>query len=270
MTNAEITVKTVLKTKSNFERFIEEYNPTVITSTLAGYPKAEGRTVLTMCDLTQNIGSLLTTLADPIVKNLPQAPLIAWLITSEKAEIQNFVEIINKSTGKNDLKIFVFKATINEDESDIDIECILKPEYNERKLQRNNETPAKILQYKYWIKYSEQSNRKITPAPRHFQSLSIGKGGVEIFQTVNTAKGYVATEILIRDDKTIFEKLLEHKEEIEQELGTLDWQKIEGKKSSRIRKTIDADISNAEILEETIKAHVEMANEFKRVFIQYL
>ena len=93
---------------------------------------------------------------------------------------------------------------------------------------------------------------------------------MEIFQTVNTAKNYVASEILIRDDKTIFEKLLEHKEEIEKELGTLDWQKIEGKKSSRIRKTIDADVSNEETLEETIKAHIEMASEFKRVFTQYL
>ena len=93
---------------------------------------------------------------------------------------------------------------------------------------------------------------------------------MEIFQTVNTAKGYVATEILIRDDKTIFEKLLEHKEEIENELGELSWQKIEGKKSSRIRKTVDADISDGETLEDTIKAHIEMANEFKRVFSQYL
>lgn len=270
MTNKEITVKTVLKTKANFENFIEEYQPAVITSTLAEYPKADGRTVLTICDLTQNINSLLARLNDPVVKNLPQAPLVVWLVTSEKEEVQNLVDIMNKSTGRDDIKTFIFKAALNDDESDIDIECILKPEFNERKYQRNDETPAKILQHKYWIKYSELSDRKITPAPRHFQSLSIGKGGVEIFQTVNTAKGYIATEILIRDDKTIFEKLLEHKEEIENELGELSWQKIEGKKSSRIRKTVDADISDGETLEDTIKAHIEMANEFKRVFTQYL
>lgn len=270
MTNTAITAKTVLKTRANLENFIEEYKPEIITSALAGYPKAEGRTVLTICDLTQNINTLLTKLADPEVKNLPQAPLAAWIITSEIEEVQNLINIMNKASGKNDLKIFVFKASLNEDESDINIECILKPEYNERKTPRNDETPAKLLQLAYWIKYAELSSRKITPGPRHFQSLSIGKGGVEIFQTVNTAKHYVASEILIRDDKTIFEKLLEHKEEIENELGELSWQKIEGKKSSRIRKTIDADVSNEETLEETIKAHVKLADEFKRVFAQYL
>lgn len=270
MTNKEITVKTVLKTKANFENFIEEYQPAVITSTLAEYPKADGRAVLTICDLTQNINSLLARLNDPVVKNLPQAPLVVWLVTSEKEEVQNLVDIMNKSTGRDDIKTFIFKAALNDDESDIDIECILKPEFNERKYQRNDETPAKILQLAYWKKYAELSDRKITPGPRHFQSLSIGKGGVEIFQTVNTAKNYVASEILIRDDKEIFEKLLEHKEEIENELGELSWQKIEGKKSSRIRKTVDADISDGETLEDTIKAHIEMANEFKRVFSQYL
>lgn len=270
MTNTEITVKTVLKTKANFESFIEEYQPAVITSTLDRYPKAAGRTVLTICDLTQNINSLLTRLNNPIVKNLPQAPLVAWLVTSEKEEIQNLVEIMNKSTGRDDIKTFIFKAALNEDESDINIECILKPEFKERKSPKNDETPAKLLQHGYWIKYAPLSDRKITPAPRHFQSLSIGKGGVEIFQTVNTAKNYVATEILIREDKTIFEKLLEHKEEIEQELGTLDWQKLEEKKSSRIRKTFNADISDKETIEETIKIHIEMASEFKRVFSKYL
>lgn len=270
MTNKEITVKTVLKTKANFENFIEEYQPAVITSTLAEYPKADGRAVLTICDLTQNINSLLARLNDPVVKNLPQAPLVVWLVTSEKEEVQNLVDIMNKSTGRDGIKTFIFKAALNDDESDIDIECILKPEFNERKYQRNDETPAKILQLAYWKKYAELSDRKITPGPRHFQSLSIGKGGVEIFQTVNTAKNYVASEILIRDDKEIFEKLLEHKEEIENELGELSWQKIEGKKSSRIRKTVDADISDGETLKDTIKAHIEMANEFKRVFSQYL
>lgn len=270
MTNTEISTKTVLKTKANFENFIQEYQPAVITSTLAEYPKADGRTVLTICDLTQNINSLLNKLNDPIVKGLPQPPLVAWLVTSEKEEVQNLLNIMNKSTNKNDIKTFVFKAALNDNESDIDIECILKPDCNERKSQRNDETPAKLLQLAYWEEYNEQSDKKITPAPRHYQALSIGKGGVQIYQTVNTAEKYVATEILIREDKTIYEKLLEHKEEIEKELGELDWQKLEEKKSSRIRKKIEADITGEESKKEAAKAHIEMAKEFKRVFSQYL
>ncbi len=270
MTNAEITVKTVLKTRANFEKFIEEYSPELITSTLAGYPGIAGRTTVKIFDLTQNIDTLLSTLANPAVKNLNQAPLIAWLVTSEKEEIQNLLNIMNKDSGKQGIKIFVFKAALNEDESDIDLECVLKPEYRELKYVRNIETPAKLLQNKYWEKYTMLSDRKITPAPRHYQALSIGKNGVQILQTVNTKQKYIATEILIREDKLLYEKLLEHKNEIEQELGGLSWHNNEERKSASIRKTIDADISQEENLEDNARNHIKMANEFKQVFSKYL
>lgn len=270
MTNAEINTKTILKTKANFENYIQEYNPTIITSTIAGHPNADGRVIVTICDLTQNIDTFLNALAEPTVQNLAQPPLIAWLVTSEKEKIQNLIKIMNKQASSREIQTFVFKATLNDDESDIDIECILKPEIKDRRYIRKDDTPAKLLQQAYWEEYNEQSDKKITPAPRHYQALAIGKGGVQIYQTVNTAEKYVATEILIREDKTIYEKLLEHREEIEKELGGLDWQKLEEKKSSRIRKKTDADITTEEGKMEAVKAHIEMAKEFKRVFSQYL
>ena len=238
MTNAEINTKTILKTRANFEKYLEEYNPEIITSTIAGYPNVNGRVIVKICDLTQNIDTFLNALADPTVKNLAQPPIVAWLVTSEREKIQNLINIMNNQSKSKDIQTFVFKASLNNDESDIDIECILKPEKKAGSSERRNDTPAKLLQNNYWIEYSKLSDRKITPAPRHYQALSIGKGGVQILQTVNTAEKYVATEILIRDDKELFEKLLQHKEEIEQKIGELSWQKIEGKKSSRIRKTI--------------------------------
>ena len=96
------------------------------------------------------------------------------------------------------------------------------------------------------------------------------KRGVQIMQTVNTRLGYVATEIFINNDQNIYNKLLEHKAEIEEELGYLDWQPIEGKKSSRISKTQGVDISEPENLERAIKLQIQTAEEFKKIFSQYL
>ena len=89
-------------------------------------------------------------------------------------------------------------------------------------------------------------------------------------QTVNTRLNCVATEIFINNDQSIFEKLFEHKPDIEEQLGYLEWQPIEGKKSSRIRKTLGVDISKEENLEQAIELQIKTAEEFKKVFSQYL
>ena len=152
----------------------------------------------------------------------------------------------------------------------------MKPELNNKKsYTRNENTPAKIFQKVYWEKYFEicdelQSEMQVNPKPQHFQYLPMGKRGVQIMQTVNTKLGYVATEIFINNDQTIFEKLLEHKVEIEEELGFLEWQPIEGKKSSRIRKTLGVDILKEENIERAVKLQIKTAEDFKKVFSKYL
>ena len=89
-------------------------------------------------------------------------------------------------------------------------------------------------------------------------------------QTVNTKDKYVATELFINSDKDIFNKLLKSKDEIETKLGFLDWQDLEGKKSSRIRQVLHYDITDTSNLDETIKSHIKMAEDFRETFRNYL
>ncbi len=60
------------------------------------------------------------------------------------------------------------------------------------------------------------------------------------------------------------------KEKIEKSLGELDWQALEGKKSSRIRQTFEVDITNQENFESAIKEQIKMAESFKKTFSKYL
>ena len=144
--------------------------------------------------------------------NLEKAPFIVWYVTSEKEELVTAAKALNHFAIKG-IKIFIFKAFLNGDK--MGVECLLKPELNEKKsYTRNENTPAKIFQKEYWEKYFEicdelQSEMQVNPKPQHFQYLPMGKRGVQIMQTVNTKLGYVATEIFINNDQTIFEKLLE-------------------------------------------------------------
>ena len=266
-----ITASEAFKSKQNFSEFMENAHPAIILSTLAGYPKADGKAIVTFAELTQNHETLLNHLGSDLIQNLPQAPFIVWIVANERENILNAVKTINKHAVKG-FGVFVFKAFLNEDK--IDFECLLKPELK-AKQTRNNETPAKLLQKAYWEKYfgicdNLQSEMQVMPAPQHYQYISIGKKGVQIVQTVNTKDKYIATELFINNDKEIFNKLYKHKDEIEAEIGFLDWQLLEGKKSSRIRRTAGYDIANPEHVEIAIKEHIKMAEELRGTFKKYL
>ena len=60
---------------------------------------------------------------------------------------------------------------------------------------------------------------------------------------------------------------MEHKVEIEEELGFLEWQPIEGRKSSRIRKTLGVDILKEENIERAVKLQIKTAEDFKKVLL---
>lgn len=260
------------KSKAKFSELMQNI-PVSITQELANYPDADGKVVIHVAELTQNENTLFETLADDSIKALKQPPYFVWIITNEKEKIMNFVRIINQNSMAG-FGIFVFKASLNEDK--IDIKCLLKPELKPiKKYVRNDNAPAKLLQKAYWEKYFEvcdelQSEMQVTPKPQHYQYIPMGKRGVQIMQTINTQNKYVATELFINADKSIFEQLLNNKEKIEKSLGELDWQALEGKKSSRIRQTFEIDITNQDNFEQAIKEQIKMAENFKKTFSKYL
>ncbi len=267
-----ITVAEAFKSKQNFSEFMENEHSPFITSTLADYPKAEGKTIVTFAELTQNHETLLNHLGSDLIQNLQQAPFIVWIVANERENVLNAIKTINKHASKG-FGIFVFKASLNEDK--IDFEYLLKPEFKVKQM-RNIETPAKLLQEEYWKMYFEICDEltkpefQINPKPQHFAYISIGKAGVQIMQTINTAQNYVATELLINNKKEIFNKLFEHKAEIEKALGELEWHSPENIKSSKIRKTFKIDISNKDNWKVAIKEHIKMAEDFKATFLKYL
>ncbi len=97
----------------------------------------------------------------------------------------------------------------------MEFECLLKPNLNlKTKREVNLNIPSKLLQKSYWEKYieicdlSENPDMQIKEAlPQHYQNISIQKSGVQILQTVNTQRNYVASEIAINNNKELFEQL---------------------------------------------------------------
>ncbi|HMT08898.1 MAG TPA: DUF4268 domain-containing protein [Pyrinomonadaceae bacterium] len=117
-------------------------------------------------------------------------------------------------------------------------------------------TPTKQLQLEYWTMFSEyvasqQSTIRTTkPSPQNWMNLSIGRSGfglVAVASTWNTDQatyeiGELKAEIVITDpnNKIYFERLMEEKGLIENELGyELNWYSPEKSSKVHIRKTAD-------------------------------
>lgn len=95
----------------------------------------------------------------------------------------------------------------------------------------------------YWAAFgeylqSQQSDFRIRRANKdHWFEFPTGRSGSVISATISTDKQRLGVEIYNHGDvnKTIFDRLYSQKEAIESEVGAiLDWQKLEGKKATRI------------------------------------
>lgn len=84
--------------------------------------------------------------------------------------------------------------------------------------------------------------------------------------------GNIVVEFYINNNKALFDRLFEQKDEIEQQLGfPVVWDRLDNKKASRIKYTIDGlnfdDHSNYEAL---MNASIDAAVKMRDVFKQYL
>jgi len=268
-----ITAAEAFKSKQNFSEFMAEQHPPIITSTLANYPKADGKTLVTFAELTQNYETLMNHIGSDLVRNLPKAPFIIWIVANERENILNAVDTINKH-AIDGFGIFVFKAILNGDK--IDFECLLKPEFKIKEKKPRAITQTSGIQLDYWNAYFEVCDEmglgdfQVQPASQHYQNISIGVKGAYIKQTMSVKDSYVATEIFIGNDKAKYAELYKHKNEIEKELGTLIWQCLDTNKSCNIRQVIDSDLKDNETYKETAKKHIELAEIFKATFKKYL
>ena len=66
-------------------------------------------------------------------------------------------------------------------------------------------------------------------------TLSLGSSAYHLDILTLKNRNAVSVELYISDDKSIFQQLLQHKDEIESDIGfALDWRELPEKKASRI------------------------------------
>ncbi len=106
----------------------------------------------------------------------------------------------------------------------------------------------------------------------HWYDVALGTSDAHIAINLVNKESSIVVELYINDNKALFDSLYEAKDKIEEALEfELDWQRLEGKKASRIKHNIKGlnfgDHSNYPMLmDETIKKVIIM----KKVFKEYI
>ena len=137
--------------------------------------------------------------------------------------------------------------------------------------ERTELTDTKQQQLAYWTALAEVietgfpslSPRK--PKAQHWYSLSIGRSRQHISLTVNSRTNEIACELYLQDGGQAYERFLARKEEIEQQLGVLEWMELPDRKASRIKQAKAADFTDASAWSEQHQWLAERAAAFRRV-----
>lgn len=125
-----------------------------------------------------------------------------------------------------------------------------------------------------WIRVGQAvSEKKPTfrlqkPQPQHWSSIALGRSGFSLSMLLNTRTKAIGVELYISAEWSdgAFQSLLEQKSGIEESLGELDWQPLEGKKSARIIMVTDIDPKDATRQDEVDAWFVINVQRFYNVF----
>lgn len=210
------------------------------------------------------------------------ATVIVWIVKEAKEEHRSAIEWLNNntSTSINFFLIEIHAYQIGDSLYAPKFEVVEKP----NGFIKNSKNQGSVGEYNksqserliFWTRFNEIviergkpfSVRKATTD--HWYDIAIGVSRAHVGLTLVNKEGCIGVELYINDDKELFDELFEKREEIEAKLGiTLDWQRLDDKKASRIMHRIPGlnfdDHSNYDkLMNEMIDKGVLFAKIFKK------
>ncbi len=136
----------------------------------------------------------------------------------------------------------------------------------------------KTIQLEFWNGFNEYVRSKSTSLrlthkayPQHWYTISLGRPKAHIDLSVNTKSKLLACEIYIPDSKELFNELVKHKDEIEDELNEeLEWMELSDKNASRIKISKTGNIKEPDKRREQFEWFKTQAELFQKVFPKYI
>jgi len=178
------------------------------------------------------------------------AKKVVWVAESFRPEHVAALEFLNQNTT-GDLNSFAVEVElwrIADSPMAPSFNVLVKPNDwsksgREGARAASTATPTKQLQLRFWtdfLAYLEPRNSPLKPQkprPQHWLNIKIGRAGFKIAATVNSREARLGMQVYISHEqsKQYFQLLLQHREDIEKQLGfPLEWQELPDSHACRI------------------------------------
>ena len=210
------------------------------------------------------------------------AQVVVWIVTNAKEEHKSAIEWLNNNTNGN-INFFLIELHAYRIDDSLPapyFEVVEKPndfikntKVNGEKSELNKSQSERV---EFWNQFNDILIEKGKPfnvrkaTTDHWYDVAMGTSEAHIAINLINKDSTIVIELYINDNKALFDKLLEKKSVIEEELGLkLDWQRMENRNASRIKYRIKGlnfdDHSNYdELIEKSINTAVKMRDVFKK------
>lgn len=210
------------------------------------------------------------------------AKVVVWIVKEAREEHRSAIEWLNNNTNSNVnfflIEIHAYK--IGESDPAPMFQVVEQPNdfiKNNKSTNRDESmNKSQSQRIEFWNQFNNVVIERGKPfnirkaTTDHWYNVAIGTGDAHIDITLVNKDSLIGVELYITDNKELFDKLYEKKEEIERDLGfSLDWRRLDNSKASRIVYHIKGlnfdDHSNYnELMNKTIDLAVLMRNVFKK------
>lgn len=208
--------------------------------------------------------------------------VVVWIVKEAREEHRSAIEWLNNNTNSNVnfflIEIHAYK--IGESDPAPMFQVVEQPNdfiKNNKSTNRDESmNKSQSQRIEFWNQFNNVVIERGKPfnirkaTTDHWYNVAIGTSDAHIDITLVNKDSLIGVELYITDNKELFDKLYERKDEIEQELGfNLDWRRLDNSKASRIVYHIKGlnfdDHSNYnELMNKTIDLAVLMRNVFKK------
>lgn len=210
------------------------------------------------------------------------AKVVVWIVKEAREEHRSAIEWLNNNTNSNVnfflIEIHAYKIG-NSDNAPM-FQVIEQPNdfIKNNKSTNSNDTMNKSQSQRleFWNEFNNLLSERGKPfnirkaTTDHWYNVAIGTSDAYIDITLVNKDSVIGVELYITDNKELFDKLYQRKDEIEADLGLeLDWRRLNNSKASRIVTFIkglnfDNHSNYNELMNKTIDLAVLMRDTFKK------
>ena len=210
------------------------------------------------------------------------AKVVVWIVKEAREEHRSAIEWLNNNTNNNAnfflIEIHAYKIGDSDPAPMFQVveqpnDFIKNNKSTNRDESMNKSQPQRV---EFWNQFNNVIIERGKPfnirkaTTDHWYNVAIGTSDAHIDITLVNKDSLIGVELYIPDNKELFDKLFEKKENIESDLGfELDWRRLDKSKASRIVYCIKGlnfdDHSNYnELMNKIIDLVILMRNIFKK------